>query len=38
MRPVPFAALNCDPVEGSARLAGAVMRETLARGGQACRP
>jgi hydroxysqualene dehydroxylase len=38
MRPVLLAALNCDPVEGSARLAGAVMRETLARGGQACRP
>ena len=38
MRPVLLAALNCDPVEGSARLAGAVIRETLARGGQACRP
>ena len=38
MRPVLLAALNCDPAEGSARLAGAVIRETLARGGQACRP
>ena len=38
VRPVLLAALNCDPVEGSARLAGAVIRETLARGGQACRP
>ena len=38
MRPVLLAALNCDPAEGSAWLAGAVIRETLARGGQACRP
>jgi squalene-associated FAD-dependent desaturase len=38
MRPVLLAALNCDPEEGSARLAGAVIRETLARGGKACRP
>jgi squalene-associated FAD-dependent desaturase len=38
MRPVLLAALNCDPAEGSARLAAAVIRETLARGGQACRP
>jgi len=38
MRPVLLAALNCDPTEGSAKLAGAVIRETLARGGRACRP
>jgi len=38
MRPVLLAALNCEPTEGSARLAGAVIRETLARGGHACRP
>lgn len=38
MYPVLLAALNCDPAEGSAKLAGAVVRETLARGGKACRP
>jgi hypothetical protein len=38
MHPVLLAALNCDPAEGSASLAGAVIRETLAKGGQACRP
>jgi len=38
MHPVLLAALNCDPREGSARLASAVIRETLARGGTACRP
>jgi len=32
------AALNIDPAEASARLATAVMRETLAAGGRACRP
>jgi squalene-associated FAD-dependent desaturase len=37
-RPLWLAALNTDPKEASARLAGAVTRETLARGGQACRP
>lgn len=37
-RPVLLAALNTDPVEASARLAGAVVRETLAAGGHACRP
>jgi squalene-associated FAD-dependent desaturase len=36
--PVLLAALNCDPAEGSAKLASAVVRETLARGGRACRP
>ena len=38
MQPVLLAALNCDASEGSAQLAAAVVRETLARGGQACRP
>ena len=33
-----LAALNVDPPEGSAGLAGAVVRETLLAGGQACRP
>jgi squalene-associated FAD-dependent desaturase len=37
-RPVFLAALNTDPPEASALLAGAVLRETLAWGGSACRP
>jgi squalene-associated FAD-dependent desaturase len=37
-RPLLLAALNTDPVEASAPLAGAVLRETLIRGGRACRP
>jgi hydroxysqualene dehydroxylase len=37
-RPLWLAALNTDPRQASARLAGAVTRETLARGGRACRP
>jgi hydroxysqualene dehydroxylase len=37
-RPLWLAALNTDPKEASARLAGALTRETLARGGKACRP
>src|SRR5262249_14473256 len=37
-RPLWLAALNIDPKEGSAGLAGAIVRETLAAGGQACRP
>ena len=37
-RPLLLAALNTEPSEGSAFLAGAVLRETLARGGRACRP
>ena len=36
--PLLLAALNVDPPEGSAGLAGAVVRETLLAGGQACRP
>lgn len=37
-RPLLLAALNTDPAEASARLAAAIMRETLAAGGRACRP
>jgi squalene-associated FAD-dependent desaturase len=37
-RPLWLAALNTDPKEASAALAGAVVRETLASGGKACRP
>jgi len=36
--PLLLAALNIDPPLGAARLAGAVIRETLAAGGRACRP
>jgi squalene-associated FAD-dependent desaturase len=38
MRPFLLAALNTEPETASAQLAGQVMRETLARGGRACRP
>jgi squalene-associated FAD-dependent desaturase len=38
VEPLLLAALNVDPPEGSAKLASAVIRETLAAGGQACRP
>jgi len=38
VEPLLLAALNVDPPEGSAGLAGAVVRETLLAGGQACRP
>ena len=38
MRPFLLAALNTEPETASAQLAGQVIRETLARGGQACRP
>ena len=37
-RPLWLAALNTEPKEASAALAGAVIRETLAAGGKACRP
>jgi squalene-associated FAD-dependent desaturase len=37
-RPLWLAALNTDPTEGSAVLAGAIIRETLGAGGKACRP
>jgi len=36
--PVLLSALNTEPREASATLAGAVLRETLAVGGAACRP
>jgi hypothetical protein len=36
--PFLVAALNTDPKISSASLAGAVVRESLARGGSACRP
>src|SRR5256714_299494 len=36
--PLLLAALNIDPPQGSAALAGAIIRETLMAGGRACRP
>jgi squalene-associated FAD-dependent desaturase len=36
--PLLLAALNTAPAEGSAALAAAVLRETVAVGGRACRP
>jgi len=36
--PLWIAALNTDPKEASALLAGAIIRETLGAGGKACRP
>ena len=38
LRPVLLAALNTEPERASARLAAAVLAETLLRGGAACRP
>jgi len=38
IEPLLLAALNIDPPQGSAKLAAAVIRETLAAGGRACRP
>jgi squalene-associated FAD-dependent desaturase len=38
VRPLLLAALNIEPSAGSAALAGAVIRETIAAGGSACRP
>ncbi|HEX3936781.1 MAG TPA: hydroxysqualene dehydroxylase HpnE [Xanthobacteraceae bacterium] len=38
VEPLLLAALNIDPPRGSAKLASAVIRETLALGGAACRP
>lgn len=38
VEPLLLAALNIAPREGSAKLAGALLRETIALGGQACRP
>ncbi|SAK55742.1 amine oxidase [Caballeronia glebae] len=37
-RPLLRAMLNADPSEASAELAAALLRETVAQGGQACRP
>ena len=37
-RPFFLAALNTEPGEASSHLAAAVVRETLGRGGRACRP
>ena len=36
--PLFVSALNTDPAEASAALAGAIVRETFAQGGAACRP
>jgi squalene-associated FAD-dependent desaturase len=36
--PLFVSALNTDPAEASAALAGAIVRETFAKGGAACRP
>ncbi len=38
VQPLLLAALNIDPPQGSAKLAAAVIAETLAKGGAACRP
>ncbi|MGC1448361.1 MAG: hydroxysqualene dehydroxylase HpnE [Xanthobacteraceae bacterium] len=38
VEPLMLAALNIDPPLGSAKLASAIVRETLAAGGLACRP
>ena len=38
VEPLLLAALNIAPPQGSAKLASAVIRETLAAGGKACRP
>lgn len=38
IEPVLLAALNTAPAESSARLGAAILRETIGRGGRACRP
>jgi len=38
VEPLLLAALNIAPPQGSAKLAAAIIRETLAAGGAACRP
>jgi hydroxysqualene dehydroxylase len=38
VEPLLLAALNIEPPHGAAKLAAAVIRETLAAGGRACRP
>ena len=38
LQPLMLAALNTDPKEGAAALAGQIIRETIMRGGKAVRP
>ena len=38
LQPLMLAALNCDPKDGAAALAGQIIRETIMLGGKACRP
>jgi squalene-associated FAD-dependent desaturase len=38
LEPLMLAALNTAPQEGSSKLAAALIRETIARGGEHCRP
>lgn len=38
VEPLLLAALNVEPAQGSAQLAAAIVRETLLKGGKACRP
>ena len=38
LNPLMLAALNCDPREGSTRLAARIIRESIMLGGKACRP
>lgn len=38
VQPLLLAALNIDPPKGSAKLASAIVKETLLVGGKACRP
>ncbi len=38
VEPLLLAALNIEPPQGAARLAAAIVRETIAAGGRACRP
>jgi hydroxysqualene dehydroxylase len=38
IEPLFLAALNIAPLHGSGKLAGTILRETLALGGKACRP
>lgn len=38
LEPLFLAALNIEPLHGSGKLAGQIIRETLALGGQSCRP
>jgi hydroxysqualene dehydroxylase len=38
LQPLMLAALNCDPREGATPLAAQIIRESIMRGGKACRP